>query len=279
MLVNRIGFNNSVLPFSGNSRKKDVNKDKIIVIQPSASDKAANKAIKTLLISALMTSPAVINTSCDKWTEEDFSHWENENPAHYKDYVYIIPSRKVDGIMLPTDSVEIKHGFAVNDNLNKNLNNMLNKLNIPRMTEGELPVSMSWLGDGSSRHVTHMLLDGDASKDGKYVYNVTKYSNSGNEQKYTYTFSDNGSKVNLSVNSNGVTSEYTLADDGNEIACYKNTDGEDIKCAVFCESKLPNENGAKAHCIVKESFDENGETSDLAVMSNFDLWSYTPDKL
>ena len=103
MLVKRIGFNNSVLPFSGNSRKKDVNKDKIIVIQPSASDKAANRAIKTLLISALMTSPAVINTSCDKWTEEDFSHWENENPAHYKDYVYIIPSRKVDGIMLPTD--------------------------------------------------------------------------------------------------------------------------------------------------------------------------------
>lgn len=277
MKVNRIGYNYTAPAFAGQNNKVNKNNNSnIIIVKPDGSDKF-NKALKTILISALMASPAAINTSCDKIIDKDFSHWENENPKHYKDYLYTIPSRQIDGIKLPADSVLIKDGFEANDNLNKNMNKMLDLLNIPRMTRGDLPVSMSWMCDGETKSVMHMVLDGKAVQDGNYVYNVSKYSADGSEKSYKYTLSDDGGKVNFKISGNSSNFEFTLSVNGNEVECYEKINGKNQKTAVFCESKLPDLTGKKSHCIIKESFDKNGETTDLDVMSKFDLWSYTPD--
>lgn len=277
MKVNSIGYNYAAPAFTGqNNKVNKKNNNNIIIVKPDGSDKF-NKALKTILISALMASPSAINTSCDKITDTDYSHWENENPKHYKDYLYTIPSRQIDNIKLPADSVVIKDGSAANENLNKNLNKMLNVLNIPRMTTGELPVSMSWLSDGSSKSVMHMVLDGESVQGGNYVYNVSKYSADGSKKSYKYTLSDDGDKINFKVSGSGSNSEFTLSVNGNEVECHEKINGKNHKTAVFCESKLPDLTGKKAHCLVKEAFDENGETTDLNVMSKFDLWSYTPD--
>lgn len=276
MKVNSIGFNYSAPAFAGRKKNNDEKKNNIIVIQASNSDKC-NKALKTLLLSALMVSPAAINTSCSKWTDTEYSHWENENPKHYKDYLYTIPSRKIDNITLPADSVLIKDGFEANENLNKNMNKLLNTLNIPRMTSGELPISMSWLSDGSEKSVMHMVLDGEASEGGNYVYNVSKYAPDGSKKSYKYTLSDDADKVNFKISGSGVNSEFALGVNGTEVECFNKINGMNKKSAVFCESKFPDLTGQKAHCVVKESFNENGETSSLDVMSKFNLWSYSPD--
>ncbi len=277
MKVSSIGYNQLLVNSFGNKTKKNhEERNQKSNIQPNLNNKA-DKALKTLLISAMIASPSVINTSCDKWVETDYDHWENENPMHFKDYLYVVPSRKLDNIMLPVDSISVKHNFIQDENLNKNLNNMLNALNIPRMTEGNLPVNMSYLTDGKAKKVINMSLNDTASEDGKYVYEVTKYEQDGSENSCSYTFSASGNDIKLSIDSNGQNSEYLLKLRGNEVDCYKNSNGEEKRCAIFCESKLPNQTGKKAHCIVKESFDDQGITSDLAVMSNFNLWSYSPD--
>lgn len=276
MKVNSIGYNYSVHAFGGNKKNIEKKNNNIIIVKPDSSDKF-NKALKTILLSALMASPSVINTSCDKIIDTDHSHWENENPKDYKDYVYTIPSRKIDNIMLPTDSVVIKDGFDANHKLNKNMNKLLNTLNIPRLTVGELPVSMSYLSDGAERNVMHLILDGEASKDGIYIYNAKKYSSDGSEKSYKYTLSDDGDNVNVKINGSGVSSELSFAIEGSDVVCSKKINGKNQKTDVYCESKLPDTSGSKSYCVVKESLDENGETTDLNVMSQFNLWSYTPD--
>lgn len=276
MKVNSIGYNYSVPQFSGRNKKnvEDKNK-KVLVIKPEQLSDNAKKALRTLLISAMIATPAVMNTSCDKWSDVDV--WVNPDPESYKDYMYILPPREESGIKMPADTVNVKHNFKVNKNLNNNLNTMLDALNIPRFTEGALPVSMSWLKqkENGDKSLIRLKLNDANSSEGKYVYDASEYTEGGLQNTGKFTISDNGNEINASIDENGQTKNYTFKLEGNEIACYDSD--SNAKKAVYCESVITDQYSNKDHCVVKENYDENGQTNALDLMSSFRLWSYSPD--
>lgn len=281
MKVNSIGCNYSIPQFSGKNKKnsnveyKNNKNKKVLVIKPEQLSDNAKKALKTLLISAMIATPAVTNTSCEKWSDVDV--WVNPDPESYKDYMYILPPREESGIKMPADTVNVKHNFKVNKDLNNNLNTMLNALNIPRFTEGALPVGMSWLKqkENGDKSLVRLSLNDANSAEGKYVYDSMEYTESGLKNTGKLIISNNGNDINASIEQNGQTKNYTFKREGREIVCYDSD--SNAKKAVYCESVITDENSNEKHCVVKENFDENGQTSALDLLSGFRLWSYSPD--
>ena len=273
MKVNNIGYNYIAPQFAGKKNKNVENKNTIVVQVDNLPDNA-KKALRTLLISALMASPAVMNTSCDGDVLTGVDTWTNPDPESYKDYMYLLPSREVDGINMPADTVNIKHGFVANEKLNNNLNTMLNTLNIPRYADGNMPVAISWLNreENGSKSLVRIKLNGEASEGGKYVYDAKEYSQDGLQRTYPCTASDDGDNIKFTINSDGTDRTLTLQKEGSDITLYENSN----KKATYCESIFTNENGNSKHCVVKEAFDENGNTASLTAMTDFYLSSYSP---
>lgn len=240
MQINRINNTFTAVNFKGldNKRNKNNSKNNLPSEQtPTIVHIPANKlnnALKAAIIIPVVSLPLVMG-SCSK-DEQESDYWAQGYPGTSIKYPakHIMPEFKVDSITFANDTVIVPKELSEKSRINRNINNLLDKINIPRYTEGTLPAAFTFKTD---KYIQYMILDGVASaeSDNKTLfYDVQRYKNNGEFKMFRLEFSADDDDVVMKTSGLGNnSSEYVFKAQEDGVQSYQNIDGRLVPIAKY----------------------------------------------
>lgn len=209
-----------------NGTKSDDDK-KVPVLVNITSDKLNNALKATVLIPAV--SLPLIMGSCSK--DDDYEYWADGGGTSITyPSIYILPELQIDSIKFAKDSVRLPLELSPNGKVNSAIKNIASKMNIPNDFDGDFPIRLAYQ---SPDFVKCLTLDGLASKDDKYIYDVQQFNKNGSMDIYKteVTADDDILRLkNLGFNNN---SEFEFELQGDSLLGYKKVNGEFEKYATY----------------------------------------------
>ena len=94
-----------------------------------------------------------------------------------------------------------------NNEINRAVASFVDKLNMPKVHKGDYPAVFAFQ---HPNYIQYMVLDGLASKDNKYVYDVQKVNKDGSVKTYKSEVTTDGEHLHVKNIENGKVSEFTL---------------------------------------------------------------------
>lgn len=240
MQVNKINNTITAINFNGLNNKKNNNNSKntqkteqtpSFVHVPA--DKLQN-ALKAAVIIPVVVLPLVTG-SCSK-EEHECDYWSQNYPGTDLKYpaIHILPEFKVDSITFANDTVVVPKELSEKSLINRNMNNLLDKVNIPRYTDGTLPAAFTFK---TNKYIQFMKLDGPASAESNnktLFYDVQRYNNNGDVKLFRLEFSaDNEDVVMRSSGLGSNNDEYIFKAADKGVQSYQNINGQLVPIAKY----------------------------------------------
>lgn len=208
MIINRIQPNITAPHFSGSTNinnKKHESMPENATFVKVPSDKL-NSALKAMVIVPLAAMPML--TGCSKDVSE-CDYWADGNHGTSITYpsIHVLPETKIDTIEFANDTVRIPQELTRNNEINRAVASFVDKLNMPKVHKGDYPAIFAFQ---HPNYIQYMVLDGLASKDNKYVYDVQKVNKDGSVKTYKSEVTTDGEHLHVKNIENGKVSEFTL---------------------------------------------------------------------
>lgn len=237
--------------------------------RPKVPSNKFNNAMRAAILVPILAGSIA---ACDR-TEIELS--SSINPPSHEEYNHIhkFPKITINDVTFSEQTVHINKNLDPDSPVNLSLNNLLNTLEVPKKTEGAFPVNMFW---SNGNNIYHMIMDGVLTDDSKYVYHLTDFDkNAGTADNYVLNFTNDGDKLNMTVDSYTDSSKYSFINKGDSINLFKQNEDDMEKVASFRKEMIDQPYEKDKYTVEQTTY---GTDTTRVNLDNFVIWSVNNKK-
>lgn len=237
--------------------------------RPKVPSHKFNNAMRAAVLVPILAGSMA---ACDR-TEIELS--SSINPPSHEEYNHIhkFPKITINDVTFSEQTVHINKNLDPDSPVNLSLNNLLNTLEVPKKTEGAFPVNMFW---SNGNNIYHMIMDGVLTDDSKFVYHLTDFDKkAGTADNYVLNFTNDGDKLNMTVDSYTDSSKYSFINKGDSINLFKQNEDDMEKVASFRKEMIEQPYEKDKYTVEQTTY---GADTTRVNLDNFVIWNVNNKK-